>query len=145
MRRTSAATTPPSESFTTSPGTSSAAGMVFHAPSRRTDAFSASRDFSAARVAWARLSWNSPSAALNTRRAGDDRGLDIFAERQFEHDRGLEHPRNGRPEFLECHAQRMQRRIWHRVGAELLQPPARLVACQAVRRTDIGHACRPRR
>ncbi len=43
--------------------------MVFHAPSRRTDAFSASRDFSAARVAWARLSWNSPSAALNTRRA----------------------------------------------------------------------------
>ena len=68
MRCTSAATTPPSESFTTSPGTSSAAGTVFHAPSRRTDAFSASRDFSAARVAWARLSWNSPSAALNTRR-----------------------------------------------------------------------------
>ena len=65
---TSAATTPPSESFTTSPGTSSAACMVFHAPSRRTDAFSASRDFSAARVAWARLSWNRPSAALNTRR-----------------------------------------------------------------------------
>ena len=31
-------------------------GYVFHAPSRRTDAFSASRDFSAARVAWARLS-----------------------------------------------------------------------------------------
>jgi hypothetical protein len=43
--------------------------MVFHAPSRRTDAFSASRDFSAARVACARLSWNSPSAALNTKRA----------------------------------------------------------------------------
>ena len=39
-----------------------------HAPSRRTVAFSASRDFSAARVAWARLSWNSPSAALNTKR-----------------------------------------------------------------------------
>ena len=69
VSRTSAATTAPSESFTTSPGTSSAAGMVFQVPSRRTDALSASRDFSAARVAWARLSWNNPSAALNTRRA----------------------------------------------------------------------------
>ena len=68
MRRTSAATTPPSDSFTTSPGASSAAGTVFHAPSRRTDALSASRDFSAVSVAWARLSWNSPRAALNTRR-----------------------------------------------------------------------------
>ncbi len=65
---TSAATTPPSESFTRSPGTSSAAGTVFHTPSRRTDAVSASRDFSAASVAWARLSWKSPSAALNARR-----------------------------------------------------------------------------
>ena len=123
-----------------SPGTSSAAGTVFHAPSRRTEAFSASRDFSAARVAWARLSWNSPRAALNTRRAGDDRGLDILAERQFEHDRSLEHPRNGRPEFLERHAQRMQRRIGHRVRAELLQPTARFVARQAVLRADIGGA-----
>ena len=69
MRCTSAATTAPSESFTTSPGTSSTAGMVFHAPSRRTDAFRASRDFSAARVACARLSWNNPSAALNIKRA----------------------------------------------------------------------------
>ena len=68
VRCTSAATTAPRESFTISPGTSSAAGTVFHAPSRRTDAFSASRDFSAARVAWARLSWKSPSAALKTKR-----------------------------------------------------------------------------
>jgi hypothetical protein len=37
-------------------------------PSRRTDALSASRDLSAARVAWARLSWNSPRAALKTKR-----------------------------------------------------------------------------
>jgi acetate kinase len=44
------------ESFTTSPGTSSAAGMVTQQPSRWTDALSASRDFSAARVAWARPS-----------------------------------------------------------------------------------------
>ena len=65
---TSAATTAPSESFTRSPGTRSAAGTVFHAPSRLTEAVSASRDFNAASVAWARLSWKSPSAALNTKR-----------------------------------------------------------------------------
>src|ERR1700729_1434041 len=65
---TSAATTAPSESFTTSPGTTSVAGTVFHAPSRWTEAVSASRDFNAASVAWARLSWKSPSAALNTSR-----------------------------------------------------------------------------
>jgi hypothetical protein len=76
-------------------------------PSRRTDAFSASRDFSAARVACARLSWNSPSAALNNQESGDDRGLDILAEHQFERDRSLEHPRNGRPEFFKRHAQRL--------------------------------------
>ena len=64
ISRTSAATTPPSDSLTTSPGTSSAAGMVFQAPSRRTDAFSARRDFSAARVAWARLSWNKPKRRI---------------------------------------------------------------------------------
>jgi len=51
----SAATTPPSDSFTISPETSAAAGRVFHAPSRLTAAFSARRDVSAASVAWARL------------------------------------------------------------------------------------------
>jgi hypothetical protein len=51
-----------------SPGTSSAAGTVAHAPSRHTDAFRAKRDLKAASVAWARLSWNSASAALNTSR-----------------------------------------------------------------------------
>ena len=51
IRRTSAATTPPSESFTTSPGTSSEAGTVFQAPSRRTEADKASLDFRAASVA----------------------------------------------------------------------------------------------
>ena len=49
-----------------SPGTRSAAGRFFHTPSRRTEAVSASRDFSAASVAWARPSWKNPSAALNT-------------------------------------------------------------------------------
>ncbi len=41
--------------------------MVAQTLSRRTDAFSASRDLSAARVAWARPSWKNPSAALKTR------------------------------------------------------------------------------
>src|ERR1700722_10218280 len=68
MSFTSAATTQPSESFTISPGTSSEAATGFHNPSRRTDAVSARRDFNAARVACARLSWSSPSTALNTRR-----------------------------------------------------------------------------
>ena len=43
-------------SLAISPGTISAAGKVAHAPSRRTDAFSASRDFNAAIVDCARLS-----------------------------------------------------------------------------------------
>src|SRR6202034_2729465 len=43
------------------------AGMVLHAPPRRTEAVRASRDFSAATVACARPSWKNPSAALNTR------------------------------------------------------------------------------
>jgi hypothetical protein len=44
------------------------AGTILQAPSRLTEAVSARRDFNAASVAWARLSWKSPSAALNTRR-----------------------------------------------------------------------------
>ena len=51
-----------------SPATSPAAGTVAQTLSRRTDAFSASRDFSAARVAWARPSWKNPSAALKAKR-----------------------------------------------------------------------------
>lgn len=69
MTRTSAGTTLPSESFTTSPGTKPAAGTIFQAPSRRTEAFSARRDFNADNVAWARVSWKKPSTALNTRSA----------------------------------------------------------------------------
>ncbi len=69
IRRTSAATTPPSDSFTKSPGTSPPAGTVVQILSRRTDAFSASRDLSAARVAWARPSWKKTRAALKARRS----------------------------------------------------------------------------
>jgi hypothetical protein len=42
--------------------------MVLQALSRRTEAFSASLDFSAASVAWARPSGKNPSTALNARR-----------------------------------------------------------------------------
>jgi hypothetical protein len=69
VRGTSAATTAPSDSFTMSPTTSWVAGTVVQALSRLTEAFSASRDFSAARVACARPSWKNPSAALKARRA----------------------------------------------------------------------------
>ena len=40
-----------------------------------------------------------PERGIEHQKTGDDRGLDIFAEHQLEHDRGLEHPRNGRPEL----------------------------------------------
>ena len=83
-----------------------------------------------------------PECGIEHQKAGDDPGLDILAERQFEHDRSLEHPRNGRPEFLQRHAQRMERRIGHRVGAELLQPTARFVARQAVLQSIFCSSCR---
>ena len=82
VRRTSAATTAPSDSFTISPGTSSAAGTIAQTPSRRTDAFSASRDFSAARVAWARALLEKPERRVEHQQTRDDRGLDVLAERQ---------------------------------------------------------------
>ena len=130
---TSAATTPPSESFTTSPGTSSAAGTVFHAPSRRTDAFSASRDFSAVRVAWARLSWNSPSAALNTSRPAMIAASTYLPSTSSSTIAASSIHGTGAQNFSSRHAQRMHARIRHRVGAELSQQAAGLVACQAVR------------
>jgi hypothetical protein len=44
-------------------------------------------------------------------------------------------PKQGhRPEFFERHAQRMHTRMWHRVGAELLQPAASFVAPQIILR-----------
>ena len=69
---------------------------------------------------------------------GDARGFDIFAEHQLEHDRSLEHPRDGRPEFFERHAQRMQRRVGHRVRAEFLQLTARLIPRQTDLQTDMA-------
>jgi hypothetical protein len=64
-------------------------------------------------------------------KSGDNRGLDIFAEHQFEPNRRLQHPRHGRPELFECHSKRMCACIRHRVGAAFRQPCQGLVATQA--------------
>ena len=137
MSRTSAATTPPSDSFTTSPGTSSAAGMVFHAPSRRTDAFSASRDFSAARVAWARLSWNSPSAALNTSRPAMIAASTYLPSTSSSTIAASSIHGTGAQNFSSAMRNGCSARIGHRVRAELRQPAARLVARQAARQASL--------
>ena len=73
---------------------------------------------------------------------GNNPSLDIFAKRQLQHDRALEHPGNGRPEFLKGHAPRVRCRIGHRIETELFQPAARFLARKADLRTDIGDACR---
>jgi hypothetical protein len=49
-----------------------------------------------------------PECGIEYQESGDDCGLDIFAEHQFKHDRGLEHPRNRSPELFDCHAQNHQ-------------------------------------
>ena len=43
-----------------------------------------------------------PERGVEHQETGDDRGLDIFAEHQLEHDRRFEHPRNRRPEFSQA-------------------------------------------
>src|ERR1700733_6174242 len=48
---------------------------------------------------------------------GDDPGLDIFAERQLDHDGCFEHPWNRRPELIQGHANWMRACVRHRVGA----------------------------
>ena len=103
--RTSAATTPPSESFTTSPGTSSAAGTVFHAPSRRTEAVQREPRLQRGKGGLGAAFLKQAECGVEYQQAGDNRSLDIFAERQLKHDRGFEHPGNRRPEFFERHAQ----------------------------------------
>jgi hypothetical protein len=81
-RCTSAATVMPGDSFTMSPGAKSA-GMAIHAPSRRTDADSASRDFSALTVACARPSCKQTQRSVEHEEDGDDGSLEILSERQL--------------------------------------------------------------
>ena len=49
-----------------------------------------------------------PERRIEHQQSGDDRGLDVLAEHQLEHDRRLEHPRNRRPEFVQRPAQRVR-------------------------------------
>ena len=125
---TSAATTAPSESFTTSPGTSSAAGIGLPCTVASDRCIQREPRLQRGKGRLGAALLEQPECGVEHQETGDDRGLDILAERQLEHDRSLKHPRNGRPEFLERHAQRMQRRVGHGVRAELLQPAARFVA-----------------
>ena len=105
--------------------------MVFHVPSRRTDAFSASRDFSAARVALRPTFLEQPERGIEHQEGSNDGSLDIFAEHQFEKDRRFEHPRKGRPELFERHSEGVHARIGHCVWAKSLQSAAGLIARQA--------------
>jgi hypothetical protein len=73
-----------------------------------------------------------PQRGVEQQERGDDRGLDELAEHDFQHDRGLEHPRNRRPEFFDRPAQRMRARIGHRVWPEFLQSAASLIARQPI-------------
>ena len=90
VSRTSAATTPPSDSFTTSPGTSPTAGTIRQVPSRRTDAFSASRDLECGKGCLGAPLLEQSEYGIEHQQTGDDRGLDILAEHQLEHDRSLD-------------------------------------------------------
>ena len=65
-RRPSALTASPSASSTTSPGTSSVAGMRCGRPSRRTPAVGAAMACSAETASSARASWTYPRMALST-------------------------------------------------------------------------------
>ncbi len=115
---------------------------VFQAPSRRTDAFSASRDFSAARVAWARLSWNSPSAALNTRRPAMIAASTYLPSASSSTIAASSIHGTGAQNFSSAMRNGCSARIRHRVGAELLQPAARFVARQAARKIILCDRCR---
>src|SRR5487761_2501538 len=120
---TSAGTTPPSDSFTKSPGTTSATGTVFLpgavAPDRR---IQGKPRFQCGKRCLGPALLEQAERRVEHQESGNDRPLDIFAEHDLERDRGLEHPRHRRPEFTQRHAERMQRRIRHGVGAHFLQP-----------------------
>jgi hypothetical protein len=116
-RRTSPATMAPTDSFTISPGTSPAAGTVAERLLRRTEAFSASRDLSAARLACARSSWKNPRAALKTSRTA----MIAASTYSVSSTMGASSARGTGAERLgQRPSQRMRGRVGHGVGAELL-------------------------
>ena len=99
-----------------------------HALSRRTDAFSASRDFSASRVAWARPSWKNPRAALKARRTAITPASMYLPRTISRTNRSFQHPGDRRPELNQQPAQRMQSRVGHCVWTELFEPTTDFLA-----------------
>ena len=71
---------------------------------------------------------------------GDDRRLDILSEGQLQDDRGLEHPRNGRPELAQRSLQGAVGRVRRCVRTDLPQPLPRLVARQAAWQIILRHS-----
>ena len=58
--------------------------------------------------------------SVERQQTSDHSGLDVFAEPEFEYDRGLQHPRYGRPELFQRAPPRMLRSVRNTVGAEAL-------------------------
>ena len=86
--------------FADSPGTSPAAGTVAQTLSRRTEAFSERQprlERSQSRLSAPFL--EESESGVEDQENRDDRSLDVLAEDNLEHDRGLEHPGNRRPEL----------------------------------------------
>jgi len=99
LRRTSAATTAPSESFTKSPGTSRGSG--YGGPNIIATDECVQREPRLQRGE-SRLGASFPEESergIEGQQKRDNRGLDILAEDNLEYDRRLEHPGNRRPEL----------------------------------------------
>ena len=63
----------------------------------------------------------------------DDDGFVQLVNQDLQHDRGFEHPGNGRPEFGEEREQRMVLFFFDPVSAELAKAVLRLCGCEAGR------------
>ncbi len=61
----------------------------------------------------------------------DDDRLGDLAQGQFQHDRGLQHPRHGSPKFLQEGQERMRLLLGHRIGAVLGETLGSLRAAKA--------------
>ena len=95
----------------------SAASASTHSPSRLTRAFNARCCFSSARVAPVRFSWKMPRANIEDQQCRDHQRHKALADRDLHCDRGLEHPRDGRPEMEHDLCHRMDPLLDDRVRA----------------------------
>ena len=135
--RASAGTRPPSVSLTTSPATMSAAGRIFQSPSRRTEAVIANPRFQRGERRLRAALLNIAQHGVEDEEQADHRASTIFAEDEFQHDRALEHPGHGRPEFFQRPRKRMRADVGDRVGADRVKPPIRLGTGQPDRRACV--------